>query len=85
MADVGEILEVKGLADEAALARRLVEEVKVAAVPGGSFYKTPALAAGKKARSRTKGGGEPKLRFCFCKKEETLSLALERLTAYCRK
>lgn len=91
MADVGEVLKAKGLADEAALARRLVEEVKVAAVPGGSFYKTaPALAGRKggtkgKASGKVKGAGEPKLRFCFCKKEETLSLALARLTDFCRK
>jgi aminotransferase len=78
MADVGGILEAKGLKDESALARRLVEDVKVAAVPGGSFYKALTPAAGRK------GKGEPKLRFCFCKQEETLSLALERLTDYCR-
>ena len=36
----------------------------MAAVPGSSFYKTPSV-------------GRTKLRFCFCKKDETL----RRLTA----
>ncbi len=57
------------------LARYLVEEVKVATVPGSSFY-------------RAKSGGligaraDHKLRFCFCKKEETLALAIERLQKF---
>lgn len=57
------------------LARYLVEEVKVATVPGSSFY-------------RAKSGGlvgarsDHKLRFCFCKKEQTLSLAIERLKSF---
>jgi aspartate/methionine/tyrosine aminotransferase len=37
----------------------------VAAVPGSSFYKTAA--------------GRTKLRFCFCKKDETLAEADRRL------
>ena len=37
----------------------------VAAVPGSSFYKTDA--------------GRTKLRFCFCKKDETLQEADRRL------
>ena len=48
-------------------ARWLVEEVGVAVVPGSSFYHEPA-------RGRTK------VRFCFCKKDETLQEADRRLT-----
>ncbi|HLP42141.1 MAG TPA: aminotransferase class I/II-fold pyridoxal phosphate-dependent enzyme [Fibrobacteria bacterium] len=79
MADVGDILKGR-FDDEADLARHLVREVKVAAVPGSSFYRTaPGIRGGRRA-----GVPEPKLRFCFCKKEETLALALERLTAFRR-
>lgn len=79
MADVGDLLKANpGFKDEAGLARHLVQEVKVAAVPGGSFYKTLATV------SRTRIRVQPKLRFCFCKKEETLALALERLSDFCR-
>ncbi|HEX2613228.1 MAG TPA: aminotransferase class I/II-fold pyridoxal phosphate-dependent enzyme [Fibrobacteria bacterium] len=53
--------------DDTELARLLVEEIGVAAVPGSSFYR-----AGKQGRSDL-------LRFCFCKKEETLTAAVERL------
>jgi len=40
----------------------------VAAVPGSSFYRDPA-------------SGRTKLRFTFCKKEETLAAAEARLAA----
>ena len=46
-------------------ARYLVKDVGVAAVPGSSFYKT--------------GAGRTKLRFCFCKKDETLAEADRRM------
>jgi aminotransferase len=49
------------------LAHLLIEEIGVATVPGSSFYR-----AGKEGRSDL-------LRFCFCKKEETLKAAVERL------
>ena len=48
-------------------ARKLVEDIGVAVVPGSSFYKP-----GKDGRTDL-------LRFCFCKKEETLRAAVERL------
>ncbi len=54
-----------GFADDVEFARYLVKDVGVAAVPGSSFYKT--------------GGGRTKLRFCFCKKDETLREADRRL------
>jgi aminotransferase len=52
--------------DDVSAARWLASTVGVAAVPGSSFY-----SAGS--------GGERCLRFCFCKKEETLAAAEERL------
>ena len=55
-----------GFADDVAFARHLVTEIGVAAVPGSSFYRDGAL-------------GQHKLRFCFCKKDETLQAAAERL------
>jgi aspartate/methionine/tyrosine aminotransferase len=54
-----------GFADDVEFARYLVKDVGVAAVPGSSFYKT--------------GAGRTKLRFCFCKRDETLHEADRRL------
>jgi aminotransferase len=54
-----------GFADDVEFARYLVKDVGVAAVPGSSFYKT--------------GAGRTKLRFCFCKKDETLQEADRRM------
>jgi len=69
MADASAHLVKRGAGpqDDVALARRLVEEIGVAVVPGSSFYKP-----GKDGRSDL-------LRFCFCKKDETLKAAVERL------
>jgi aminotransferase len=55
-----------GFPDDVAFARHLVTEIGVAAVPGSSFYRDPA-------------SGRTKLRFCFCKKDETLAAADARL------
>jgi aminotransferase len=55
-----------GFDDDVEFARYLVKEVGVAAVPGSSFYKTP-------------GTGRTKLRFCFCKRDETLQEADQRM------
>jgi aspartate/methionine/tyrosine aminotransferase len=55
-----------GFADDVEFARYLVKDVGVAAVPGSSFYKSS-------------NEGRTKLRFCFCKKDETLSEADRRL------
>lgn len=57
-----------GLGNDVEFARRLVEEVGVAVVPGGSFYHDPAR-------------GQSKVRFCFCKRDETLREADRRLSA----
>jgi aspartate/methionine/tyrosine aminotransferase len=48
-------------------AQDLVERIGVAGVPGSSFYLNPA-------------SGASQIRFCFCKKYETLAAAGERLS-----
>jgi len=55
-----------GFSDDVAFARYLVKDIGVAAVPGSSFYSNPSL-------------GRTKLRFCFCKRDETLAEADRRL------
>jgi aspartate/methionine/tyrosine aminotransferase len=55
-----------GYDDDVEFARFLVKEIGVAVVPGSSFYHEPQL-------------GRHQVRFTFCKKEETLSAAEERL------
>ena len=55
-----------GFEDDVAFARHLVTEVGVAVVPGSSFYHDPAL-------------GRTKVRFTFCKRDETLREADTRL------
>jgi len=55
-----------GFGDDVEFARHLVTEVGVAAVPGSSFYRHAQL-------------GRTKLRFCFCKKDETLAEADRRM------
>jgi aminotransferase len=55
-----------GFADDMEFARYLVKDIGIAAVPGSSFYKTP-------------GEGRTKLRFCFCKRDETLAEADRRM------
>jgi len=60
-----------GFADDLTFARYLVQDLGVATVPGSSFYHDPKL-------------GSTKIRFCFCKKPETLEMAarlLGQLTA----
>jgi aminotransferase len=55
-----------GFADDVEFTRHLIREVGVACVPGSSFYSQPEL-------------GSQQVRFCYCKKDETLQLAAERL------
>lgn len=55
-----------GFPDDVAFVRHLVTEIGVAAVPGSSFY-------------REASRGSTKVRFCFCKKDETLDEAARRL------
>jgi aminotransferase len=56
-----------GAKDDVTFARHLIEEVGVAVVPGSSFYNDPA-------------SGAKQVRFAFCKKDETLRAASERLS-----
>jgi aminotransferase len=53
-------------ADDKEFARRLVEEIGVATVPGSSFYNRP-------------GGGSRQIRFAFCKQLQTLDRAIGNL------
>ncbi len=55
-----------GALDDVAFARRLVREIGVATVPGSSFFEDKEL-------------GRQYVRFCFCKRDQTLDLAAERL------
>jgi aspartate/methionine/tyrosine aminotransferase len=55
-----------GFGDDVEFTRHLIRDIGVACVPGSSFYSDPAL-------------GAQQVRFCFCKKDETLLLAAERL------
>jgi aspartate/methionine/tyrosine aminotransferase len=55
-----------GFNDDVEFARYLVKDVGVGTVPGSSFYKTS-------------NEGRTKIRFCFCKKDETLAEADRRL------
>jgi aspartate/methionine/tyrosine aminotransferase len=56
-----------GFSDDVEFTRHLIREVGVACVPGSSFYSKPA-------------DGAQQVRFCFCKKDETLHRAAERLS-----
>jgi len=55
-----------GRGDDLEFARYLVTEIGVASVPGSSFYRDPA-------------SGRHQVRFCFCKKDDTLDEAATRL------
>ena len=57
-----------GWGDDVTFARRLVQDAGVAVVPGSSFYRDPIL-------------GRSKVRWCFCKRHETLRAADRRLEA----
>ncbi|HEX6047539.1 MAG TPA: aminotransferase class I/II-fold pyridoxal phosphate-dependent enzyme, partial [Pyrinomonadaceae bacterium] len=60
-----------GFSDDVEFTRHLIREIGVACVPGSSFYSNPA-------------DGAQQVRFCFCKKDETLNLAAERLSKLLR-
>jgi aminotransferase len=55
-----------GFANDLEFTRYLVKEIGVAAVPGSSFYRDPR-------------DGARQIRFAFCKKDETLATAAEKL------
>jgi aspartate/methionine/tyrosine aminotransferase len=60
-----------GFSDDVTFVRHLIEKIGVAAVPGSSFYANPA-------------DGARQVRFCFCKKYETLEEAGNRLSLLSR-
>ena len=55
-----------GFADDIEFTKHLIREIGVAVVPGSSFYSDTTL-------------GSQQVRFCFCKLDETLEAAAERL------
>jgi len=55
-----------GFDNDVEFTKHLIREVGVAVVPGSSFYHDPKM-------------GSQMVRFCFCKKDETLDAAAERL------
>jgi aminotransferase len=55
-----------GFSDDVEFTKYLIREIGVAVVPGSSFYHEKQL-------------GSQQVRFCFCKKDETLDEASERL------
>ena len=54
-------------ADDVEFTKHLIREIGVACVPGSSFYSVPER-------------GRQQVRFCFCKKDETLHAAADRLS-----
>ena len=58
-----------GFPDDNSFVSHLLSKAKVAAVPGSSFY----------ARA---GGGKQQIRFCFCKKYETLEAVRHHLNCF---
>ena len=62
MTDAADLMKRHGQPDDISFARWMINEIGVATVPGSSFY-----------RDREKG--RTKIRFCFCKKPETLERA----------
>ena len=55
-----------GMSSDVEFVRYLIQEIGVAAVPGSSFY-------------RESSAGSRQVRFCFCKKDDTLDEAGQRL------
>ncbi len=55
-----------GFANDIEFTKHLIRDIGVAVVPGSSFY-------------RDNSAGSQMVRFCFCKKDETLEAAVERL------
>lgn len=70
MADAGRLMQKTGHRNDGDFARWMIREIGVAAVPGSSFYQRPEE-------------GRTRVRFCFCKKEETLAAAEGRLRRLC--
>jgi aminotransferase len=67
MCNIAPLRKRFGLPNDVEFTRFLVTEIGVAAVPGSSFF-------------RDASAGKNLIRFTFCKKEETLEAAAERLS-----
>jgi aspartate/methionine/tyrosine aminotransferase len=65
MAGTDQLMKSLGVSDDFAFSRKLIEQARVATVPGTSFYASP-------------GKGMDQVRFCFCKKRETLDAVAEQ-------
>jgi aminotransferase len=66
MTEIADLMKAHSQPNDDQFARWMVKEIGVASVPGSSFYLNPA-------------DGRMQVRFCFCKKEETLAAAAEKL------
>jgi aspartate/methionine/tyrosine aminotransferase len=67
MCNIERLREREGLANDVEFSRFLIRDIGVASVPGSSFFRDPA-------------SGKNFIRFTFCKKDETLAAAAERLS-----
>ena len=67
MTDASELMGKVGFEDDVSFSRWMIEKLGVATVPGSSFYQNRA-------------DGRTKIRFCYCKKPETLAFAKELLS-----
>jgi aminotransferase len=65
MAGAAQLMKRLGVSDDFAFSRKLIERARVATVPGTSFY-------------ASSGKGLDQVRFCFCKKMETLNAVAEQ-------
>lgn len=66
MTDASKLMAQTGHDNDVDFARWMIDEIGVATVPGSSFY-------------RNKADGRSIIRFCYCKKPETLELAANLL------
>ncbi len=60
-----------GFSNDRAFAQHLVQQIGVACVPGSSFY-------------NDQRDGAQQVRFAFCKREQTINAAAERLSELAR-
>jgi aminotransferase len=69
MTDAADLLNRFDQPDDVSFARFMIDRIGLATVPGSSFY-------------RDKAQGRTKIRFCFCKKPETLERARDLLLSF---
>jgi aminotransferase len=68
MTDASDLMKRSGHDNDVSFSRWMINEIGVATVPGSSFYSD-------------KKNGATKIRFCYCKKPETLASAADLLRA----